>query len=110
MLASWDERYLLAVGCSYQQVSDLVGAAAELGLHADHQVKQFFSLNHLGDGLSADCGFNHRFYVRNIDSVAGNLVAIDINQEAGLAQFAHHRQIGKTGHLVRVFLICTALS
>ena len=69
------------------------------GLHANHEVEELFPLNHLGDGLSADCGFNHCFNIGDIDAVAGNLVAIDVNQQAGLAQFAHHRQIGESGHL-----------
>ena len=41
MLANWDSGYLLAVGRPYQQVPDFLGAAAELGLHADYQVESF---------------------------------------------------------------------
>ena len=69
-------------------------------MHADYQVKKFFSLNHLGDGLATDCCLNHRFHIRHINSVAGNPVAIDINQEAGLAKLAHNSQIGKARHVV----------
>ena len=93
------QRDLLAVGRSHQQIADFLGAAAELGLHADHQVEQLFSLDDLGDSLAADCGLDHRFHVGDIDSITRNLVAIDINQQAGLAEFAHYRQIGKAGHV-----------
>ena len=54
-------------------------AAAELGLHADYQIEQLLSLNDLRDRLSADCGRNHGFHIGDIDAVARNLVAIDID-------------------------------
>ena len=98
MLASWDSGICWPSGVPTSRLPISLGAAAELGLHANHQVEELFSLNHLGDGLSADCGFDHRLHVGDIDAVAGNLVAIDIDQQAGLAQLAHYRQIGKAGH------------
>ena len=95
-LAEWD---LLPVGCTDQQISDLMRAAAELGLHADHKIEQLLPLNDLRDRLPADCGRNHSFHIRNVDPVACNLVAIDVDQQAGLAKFAHHRELGEPGHL-----------
>ena len=71
-----------------------------MGLHSDVKVEQPFSLDHLSDGLATNCGFDDCFYICHSDSVAGNLAAIDINQETGLAQFAYYRKIGKAGHVV----------
>ena len=73
-------------------------AAAELRLHADHQVEQLFPLNDLRDRLPADCGRDHCFHIGNVDSIARDLVAIDIDQQAGLAKFAHHRKLGEARH------------
>ena len=89
------QRNLLSVGRADQQIPDLMGAAAKLRLHADHQIEQLFSLDDLGDRLPADRGRDHGFHVGDVDSVARNLVAIHIDQQAGLAKFAHHRQFGE---------------
>ncbi len=98
------ERDLLTVGRAHQQISDLMRAAAELGLHADHQIEQLLSLNDLGDGLPADRGGNHSFDVGNVDAVARNLVAIDVDQKAGLAKFAHYGEFGEAGYLAESVL------
>ena len=47
---------------------------------------------------AADGGRDHGFDVGDVDSVARDLVAIHIDQQAGLAQFAHHRQFGEAGN------------
>ena len=91
------ERNLLSIRRADQQIADLVGAAAELRLHADDQIEQLFALNDLRGGLSADGGRDHGFHVGDVDSVAGDLVAIHIDQQAGLAKFADYREFGKTG-------------
>ena len=50
------EGNLLAVGRADEQIADLMGAAAELRLHADDEIEQLLALNDLRDGLSADGG------------------------------------------------------
>ena len=72
-------------------------AAAELGLHAHHQVEHFFALDDLGHGLSPDRGRNHGLDIGDVDSIARNLVAVDIDQQARLSKFTDHGQVGKPG-------------
>ena len=87
------------------------GAAAKLRLHAHHKVKQFFSLDDLGCGLAAHRSLDHRFDIGDIDAVARDLFAINIDQQAGLSKLAHHREFGEARHVLQAtFLICSALS
>ena len=69
-----------------------MGVAAKLGLHAYHQIEKLLPLDHLGDRLASHSRRDHGFHVGYVNSVARNLVAIHIEQQAGLAQFAHHGQ------------------
>ena len=85
-------------------------AAAELRLHPHDQVEQLFALNDLRYRLSANGRGDHGFYVGNIDSVARDLVPIDIHQQTRLAEFAHYRKFGKSRNFASVFLIWIALS
>src|SRR5579863_3413282 len=71
--------------------------AAKLWLHADYKVEQLFALDHLGDRLPAHCGGNYSFYIGNTDSVARDLVAVDIDEQTGLAKFAHNCELRETG-------------
>ena len=48
---------------------------------------------------SADSCGNHRFHIGNVDSVAGNLVAVHVNQQAGLSQFANYSKVGEAADL-----------
>lgn len=70
-------------------------ALEELRLHAHHEVEELLALNHLRGGLATHRRPDHRFHVRHIDAVAGDLVAIHVDEQARLAQLAHHRQLGK---------------
>ena len=92
------ERNLLPIGCADQQVPDLLCAAAELRLHAHDQVEQLFPLNDLSDRLPADSGRNYGLDVGDIDSVSRDFVAVDVHEQAGLPQFAHHGEFRKAGH------------
>src|SRR5581483_1230864 len=74
------DRNLQTVGRTDQQITDLLRAAAELRLHAHHQVKKFLALDHLRGCLAAHRRLNHRLHVRHIDSVARDLFAIDVYQ------------------------------
>ena len=69
--------------------------AAELWLHADHQIEEFFSLHDLSHGLPADGGGNHAFHIGDVDSVACDLFAAHVHQQTWLAQLAHDRQIAE---------------
>ena len=68
------QRNLLAVGCAYRQLPNFVSAAAKLRLHANHQIEQLLPLNDLGGCLAAYRCRNHRFYIGNVDPIAGNRV------------------------------------
>ncbi len=77
----------------HQQIADLPRAGAVLRLHAHDEVKQLLALNHLRRGLSAHSGLDHALDVGYIDAVARDFFAVHIDLHAGLAQFAHHRQL-----------------
>ncbi len=87
------QRNLLSIRRADQQIADLVRAAAELRLHAHHQIEQLLALDDLGHRLSADRRRDHGFHIGNVDSVARNLVAVHIDQQARLAKLAHHGQV-----------------
>ena len=70
-------------------------AAAELRLHTDDEVEELFALNDLSGGLPADGGGDNGFDIGNVDAVARDLVAIDIDQQARLAELAHNGEVGK---------------
>ena len=53
-----------------------MGVGAELGLHADNEVEEFFALNHLRGGLTTDGGLHYGFDVGDVDAIAGDFVAI----------------------------------
>ena len=101
MFASSLKRNLLAGGRADEQVADLLGVLAELRLHADDEVEQLLALNDLGGRLAADGGLNDRFDVGDVDAVARDLVAIDVDQQAGLAEFADDGEFGEAGNLRR---------
>ena len=98
-IGKFTEGNLLAGGRADQQVGDLLRVLAELRLHAHDEVEQFFALNHLRGGLSAHGRLHHRFHVGNIDAVAGDFVAIHVDQQAGLAQLAHHGEFREARNL-----------
>src|SRR5580704_17697146 len=74
-------------------------AAAELRLHADDKIKQLLALNDLSDRLPAYRGRDHSFHIRNVYPISRDLVAIDIDQEAGLAKFSHNGEVSEAGHI-----------
>ena len=81
-----------------------MGARAELRLHAHDEVEKLFTLNDLRGGLAAHRRLHHRFHVGDVDPVAGDLFAIRVNDQAGLAQLAHHGQFGKARHFFQGIL------
>ena len=66
-------------------------------LHADDQIEQLLSLDDLRRGLSPDGSGDHGFEVGDVDSVARDLGAVNVNEETGLSELAHHGEIGESG-------------
>ena len=93
------QRNLLAGRRADEQIADLLRVLAELRLHAHDEIEQLFALNHLRGGLAAHRRLHDGFHVGDVDAVARDLVAIDIDQQAGLAEFAHDGQFRESGHL-----------
>ncbi len=91
--ASSLQRNLLARRRADQQVADLLRVFAEFRLHAHHQVEQLLALNHLRGRLPADGRLHHGFDVRDVDAVARDFVAVRVDQQARLAELAHHGQL-----------------
>ena len=56
-------------------------------------------MNHLRGGLPADGRLHHGFDVGHVDAVARNFVAVGVNQQARLAEFAHDGEFAETGDL-----------
>ena len=71
----------------------------EFRFHTHDQIEQLLALDDLGCCLAAYSSLNDRLDVGYIDAVTGDLVAIHIDQQAGLAEFANNRQFGKSRHL-----------
>ena len=88
-------------GRAHQQVADLLRVLAELRLHAHHEVEELFALHHLRGRLAAHRRLHNRFHVGHVDAVARDLVAIHVDDQARLAQLAHHGEFGESGHLAR---------
>ena len=82
------ERNLLPRGCGNQQIADVPGIRTELWFHSNHHVEKFFALNDLGGGLPADSGLDDGFDVGDVDGVACDFLAVGIDDETGLAEFA----------------------
>ena len=90
------QRNLLPGGRAHQQIANLLRVLAEFRLHAHHEIEQFFALDHLRGRLPAHGRLHHAFHVRHVDAVARDLVAVHVDQQAGLAEFAHHGQFGES--------------
>ncbi len=59
--------------------------------------KSFLALDHLRGGLPANGCLNHGLHIVNVDAVAGDFRAVGLDQQTGLAKFAHNGQFGKAG-------------
>src|SRR5208282_2714800 len=77
------ERNLLAGGSGNEEISDVARAGTILRLHSNKEVKEFFTLDDLRGGLSADGGLHDGFDVGDIDAVACDFGAVGINDEVG---------------------------
>ena len=97
---------LLAVRRSHQQIANLLRATAELRLHAHDKIEQLFALHDLRRGLPTDGRLDHGFDVGDIDAVARDLLAVDIDEQAWLSQLANTVSSVNPGTFCSVFLIC----
>ena len=93
------ERNLLPAGRAHQQIGDLLRVLSELRLHAHHEIEELLALNHLRRRLPAHRRLNHAFHVRHIYAVTRDLLAIHLDQEARLAEFAYHGEFRESGDL-----------
>src|ERR1700723_2503324 len=73
--------------------------SAGLRLHADNKIKKIFPFNNFVYPPPPYRGRDHSFHIRNVYPITCNLVAIDIDQEAGLAKFSHNREVSEAGHI-----------
>ncbi len=99
IVASCESGTCCPVGVGTRQIRDFRGVRAVLRLHADDEIEQFFALDHLGGGLASNGGLHHGLNIGNIDSVAGDFVAVRIHDEARLSEFADNRQVREAGCL-----------
>ena len=79
------QRDLLSCGRADQQIANLAGVLTELRLHAHDKVEELLTLNHLRCGLTSDGSLYDRFDVSDVDTVACDFIAVDIDEQAGLA-------------------------
>src|SRR5579875_3333402 len=95
------ERNLLPSGICHEEVGDLPFAAAKLRFRPYDQVKLLFPLNHLRDSLSSDRGLDHCLNIADVNAVARALRTVHIHQSTGLAEFAHHYEIGESRYFLQ---------
>ena len=84
MFGEFGEGNLLAAGGGHEQIADFAGVRAKLRLHADDQIEEFFALDDLRGGLTADGGLNDGFDVGDVDAVARDFGAVGVD-DAGWA-------------------------
>src|SRR5437016_739059 len=90
------KRNLLSAGSGNKKVPNLARAGTELRLHSNDEVKEFFSLDDLRGSLSPDSRLHDRFDIGDVDPVTRDFLAIGVDDQAGLAEFANDRELGKT--------------
>ena len=62
-------------------------------LEADDEIELLFLLHHLGGDVAADGGLDQRVDVGDVQAVARDRGAVDLDVEAGLAEFLHQRHV-----------------
>ena len=85
MRGEFGKRNLLTSGSGDEEIANVAGAGAVLGLHANDEVEKFFALDDLGGGLTADGGLHDGFDVGDVDAVAGDFGPVGVDDEAGLS-------------------------
>ena len=88
-------------GVATKNIADLLGIVAILPLQAHDQIELFFTLHHLGRHIAADTRLDQGVDIRDIQTVAGDLSAVDGDGQAGLPQFLHQSDVADAAHLLQ---------
>ena len=72
---------------------------AVLRLVADDDVEALLAVDDLRGHLAADRGLDHVLHVGDIEAVAGDLVAVDLDIDVGLAQLLEYAEVLDPFHL-----------
>ena len=87
------ERDLLAARRRHQDVADLLRVVAVLLFQADDEIELLFALHHLRGHVAADGGLDQAVDVGDVQAVAGDLGAVDVDGQARLAELLHQRHV-----------------
>jgi len=87
------ERNLLAGGSGNENIPYLLRVVAVLAFQTHNEIKLLLFLHHLGGHAAPDGRLNQGIDVLNVQSVAGNSGAVDVDDQARLPEFLHQ------GHL-----------
>ena len=98
------ERDLLSARRGDRNVRDLLRRVPVLFLEAHDEIELLFLLHHFCRNISPDGGLDQGVDVVDIETVAGNLGAIDLDVEAGLSEFLHQRHIADSAHILKDLL------
>src|SRR5262249_1204278 len=93
-LAELRERDALAGG---REQPDLLDGFLRIAIGlfvAGDKIVTALALQHLRDGIAADCGLDGVLHIGDVDSVAGGGATVHGEVEIGLADYAEHAEIG----------------
>ena len=88
-------------GVATEDIADRHRIVAILPLQPDDEVELLFLLHDLGGDIAADRGLDQRVDVVDVDPVAGDLGAIDLDREARLAEFLHQRHVADAADVLQ---------
>ena len=100
MVASSESGICWPFGVGTSRLPISLRVRAVLRLHADDEVEKFFALDDLRRGLAANCGLDDHSDVGDIDSVARDFGAVDVYDQAGLAEFADDGELREAGRAI----------
>ena len=103
------QRDLLAAGRGDEDVADRSGSSRYLRLEPDDEVELLLLLHDLGRGVAADRGLDQAVDVVDVDAVAGDLGAVDLDREARLAELLDQRHVADAADMLEHVLDRLAL-
>ena len=65
------------------------------------EVELLLLLHHLGGDVAADGGLDQAVDVGDVEAVAGDLGAVDLDRQAGLAELLHQRDVADAAHVLQ---------
>ncbi len=104
------QRNFLPAGRNDGNVADLVGIVAVFAFETHDEVELLFLLHDLRRHVAADGGLDQRVDVGDVDAVARDLGAVDIDAQARLSEFLHQRHFGDAAHVLENLLDRICLS